>query len=288
MSRLNEERGFRKTLSYLWHQVILPNVLWTIIIGVPSFAIYAYGMYKTINSFLQNSSIPQQYLVWTIVSLIFNGVALVALIIGVVYFANYIRRKKNTPVFPKLTFDYRVTSTEYALFFKNRKEIIQTQKVNMEALNDNLEEVTHNMTWTGQKYCKSILDMQYDGVELIDTDRSCPPYTVKIRFKHPLRRGDKATYQFMTYVEDDSKAMMPYISKVIKCQTEKLVIRVTAPRGMLISPHFRITTDSYQDIHLDEPIPIEAKSVGPDYEMFEWTVENLELLKCYSICWKFS
>lgn len=284
MSKANKGGRILGLVSYLWHQVILPNLIWMALIGVPSAVAYAYSMYKTIRSFIETGTIPGCYLALAVVTLAINAIIFV---IGIIFIIYHVFHKKNVPDFPKLTFDYRVTSAEYELFFENREKIIQTQCVYLEALSDNLEEISHNMTWTGQKYCKSVLDLECKDVELIDTERESAPYAVKIKFKHPLRRGDQAFYKFQTYVEDESLTMMPYLSKIIKCQTEKLVIRVTAPKGMLKNTYFKITTDSLQDIQLDEPKPIHAKSVGP-YDLFEWTVENLELLRCYSICWEFS
>lgn len=284
VAKTNKLGHLKKLISYLWHQVVFPNLIWTAMIGVPSAVAYAYGMYKTISNYIATGNITKTYLVLAIVSSVIN---VLILIWGIFYIIYYVGHKKNVPDFPKLTFDYRVNSTEYELFFETRENIIQTQCVHLEALNDNLEEISHNMTWTGQKYCKSVLDPECDSAVLIDTNRTSAPYTVKVKFNHPLRRGDRAYYKFRTYVEDASMSMMPYLSKIIKCQTEKLVIRVTAPTGMLKNAYFRVTTDSLQDIQLDEPKQIPAKSVG-HYDLFEWTVENLELLRCYSICWEFS
>lgn len=284
MSKINFGGRLKKLVSYLWHQVIFPNLIWTAIIGVPSAAIYVFGVYKAITSFVSTGNIPMFYLVLSVVTLIINAIIFIG---GVIYLIYYFFHKKNMPKFPELTFDYRVTSSEYELFFESREKIIQTQCVHLEALNDNLKEVSHNMTWTGQKYGKSVLDVECTGVTLIDTDRTSAPYPVKIKFEHPLRRGDQASYKFSTYVEDTALSMMPFLSKIIKCQTEKLVIRVTAPRGMIKNPYFRVTTDSLQDIQLDTPKPIQVKCVG-HYELYEVTVTNLELLRCYSICWEFT
>ena len=276
--------GLKKILSYLWHQVIFPNLIWTAMIGVPSAIIYAYGIYKTISGLIKSGNVSGFYLTAAIVASVINTVILLG---GITYAVYYIRHKKNVPDFPKLVFDYRVTSAEYELFFETREKIIQTQTVHLEALNDNLQEISHNMTWTGQTYHNSTLDPDCRCASLVDTKRTSAPYTVKILFNHPLRRGDHASYKFRTYVEDNSLSMMPYLSKIIKCQTEKLVIRVTVPKGMIKNPHLKVTTDSWQDIPLGASTPIPAKSVG-HYDLYECSIENLELLRCYSICWEFS
>lgn len=284
MNKKKFTERFRKLVSYLWHQVIFPNVIWTAIIGVPSAAVCAYGVYKIIASFISSKEIPVAYLLGSIVTLIIN---VIVLIVGTVYIIYFFRHKRNLPKFPELTFDYRITSSEYELFFETREKIIQTQCVALEALNDNLEDVSHNMTWTGQNYIKSELDKDCKGVSLLDSDRTSAPYLVRIKFEHPLRRGDRSSYKFRTYVEDPTSSMMPYLSKIIKCQTEKLVIRVTAPRDMIKNAYFCVTTDSLQDIQLDMPKSIPVKNVG-HYDLFECTVENLELLRCYSITWEFT
>lgn len=269
---------------YLWQQVILPNLIWTAFIGVPSAGVSAYSIYKMVSEFIRVGTIPTPYLVLTIVTLVID---LIILIIGILYLISHFLNKRNVPAFPKLTFDYKVISSEYELFFTDREHITQTQDVCLEVLCESIEEITHNMTWTGQKYCKSDLSSECKDVELVDTDRTTPPYSVKIRFKHPLRSGDSASYKFQTRVEDQSRIMMPRLSKIIKCQTDKLMIRVTAPKGMLKNVVSVVATDYTLDIPLGNPKPIPAKSVGL-YDSFEWSIEELELLRCYSICWDFS
>lgn len=279
--------------SYFWFNVIVPNVTWNAIVAIPTAFVYLYGCYKTIQTYIATAEVPRSLVFLMIASLSVNFLILV---LGIVYVIYRSRRKAYTPEFPKLESDYRIISAECEFYFRTRDKIEQRQYYEIEVLDDALEEILHNLQWTGQKYEKSKLGegdnsatqrCNNDGITLIDTNRSSSPYPVKIKFNPVLRRGDIKSYSFTTFVSDTSKTMLPFVGKIIKCQTDRLVLRVTAPRGMIANPTFKISTDHLQDIPLDDPIPITAKVVGNN-DTFEYVVNKAELLRFYSISWDFN
>lgn len=280
---MQKENTLIKLGKYLWEQVILPNLIWTVIINIAAICTSLYGIYKTISQLISSNILPTSVVVIILASLIANVLFLFAWIIYAFYYMNC---KKSSPSFPKITRDYKITSSEYELFFENRHKIIHSQSATLEVQCDSLNSIAQNMNWTGQKYIGSKLDTHCDKLELIDTTRTTSPYPVVIKFQHPLRHGDTEYYRFHTTVEDNDNCMLPILGKVIKCETAKLVLRLTVPHGLIQNPRFCITTDYTREIPLNTPEPLSVKYIG-NYEVYEKEIENLELLRCYSICWDF-
>lgn len=282
MKKIFWERTKRLFL-YLWKNVISTNLIWSAIIGLPTIIGYIGYVWHTVVQFSKNTNIPKSYFIVTTIAIVF---CTLLSILYIVYFIQYCRSKKKKPIFPVLTSDYKVTNAEYELFFKDRTHIIQTQSAYIIALKDRLEKIDHNMGWTGQTYVKSILSSKCTGMTLTDTTRKTYPFQVSINFNRPLDCGQGAFYEFQTIVEDPTFSMIPYLTKVIKCQTGKMTIKVTAPTDMLKNMRACIYADGMREIKLSNPLPIPPKHVG-DYDLFEWPIENLELLRYYSLEWDF-
>ncbi len=268
---------------YLWNQVIVPNLIWSAIVTIPSALCFAYSLYRSYKLIMISQPLPMHYLVMILGS---GFVCLISLTLYIIYFFHYLHHKKNINIFPSFTTDYRISEAEYELFFRDRQHLTQTQTVTIISQDDSLREIKHTMNWTGQQYIKSVLSPSCRNMTLIDTTRKTAPFSVIIRLDNPLQRGSPVQYSFTTEVKDASCSMIPYLTKFVRCQTEKLTIKVTAPKGMLKNVHRCIYGDPELDIPLDAPVPVQANNAG-DYEVFEYTFSELELLRYYAICWSF-
>lgn len=274
----------KRFLRFLWKDVIFTNLIWSVIVGLPSILAYIGYVWHTVVQFSKSNNIPPRYFTVTTIVIV---LCILLLALYTIYFVQQWRSKKRRPVFPALTFDYKITDAEYELFFRDRNHIVQTQSANIISLKDNLASIDHNMAWTGQTYIQSALTSRCIGMTLTDTTRKTSPFRVSINFNQPLVCGQKVFYEFQTTVEDPTCSMIPHLTKVIKCQTEKMTIKVTAPAGMLKNVRTCVYADDMRDIKLREPTAISSKRVG-DYDLFEWPIKDLELLRYYSLEWDFS
>ena len=274
----------KSLLLYLWKNVIFPNLIWTAIIGIPAILGYVGYAWHTVVQFSKSNNVPSNYFIITTITIV---LCTILLVLYIIHFVQCRKSKKRRPVFPVLTSDYKITDAEYELFFKDRTHITQTQSANIISLKDNLEKIDHNMAWTGQSYIQSTLSSTCTGMTLTDTTRKTYPFQVTINFNKPLACGKEVFYEFQTIVEDPSCSMIPYLMKAVKCQTEKMTIKVTAPTGMLKNVKACIYADGMREIKLSEPVSIAPKRVG-DYDLFEWPIVNLELLRYYGLEWDFA
>ena len=267
---------------YFRDQVIIPNVLWTALIHIPSLLMYFYGVYRIVSEYLQTQKIPLVYAVITLVSLCIN----IGLIFVLVYFIKQSHEQDSSPRFSELDISYRLISAECQFFFESREHIEQTQDYHIEVLSASIPKITHNLQWTGQTYIRSELDSNITNVTLVDSTRKCSPYPVEIRFEPNLLRGDTKRYSFTTYVHDNSHSMMPFLGKIIRCQTDQLTLRVTAPIGMLKNLKLNVSTAPFDGIELEPPKIIPSEVVG-HYDTFKCEISKPELLMFYSLSWEF-
>lgn len=272
---------FKKAFHYLVHGVIIPNVIWAVLLSIPATGIY---IWKLVMELATNETLPHNYFVIFLCAI---GGAVVLVIIDIVYLVRYYSSKKCRPSFPELTFDYKVSDAEYELYFIDRTHIVQTQAINMVALKDGLENIDHRMGWTGQTYVGSSLTDKCRGITLTDTTKSTFPLCVSINFNKPLKRGERAFYEFESKVEDPTCSMVPFLAKAIKCETDKIRIKVTAPRGMIKKANGCVYADGMRQIRLKEPVVIYSNRAGA-CDVFEWEIEQLELLRYYSLEWEFA
>lgn len=265
---------------WLFNQVVFPNIIWLGIIGAPSAIVAITYAFRIV---IQKELLVENFVIFLICILI----CIVTMLVNIVGVFIWRVQKKKESVFQKVTSDYEIDSAEFELYFKDRTHIVQRQSARIISCIEGLETIDHTMMWTGQKYIRSELSSDSRGMSLIDSKRKNPPYDVQIKFDEPLPCNVPKRYGFETVVEDANESMMPMLSKVIKCKMANLTMKVSAPQGMIVNAKGCVTTDSMRDIEIKPAIEIKPKRVG-DMELFEWDVEDLELLRCYSISWEFA
>ena len=273
-----------KILKYLLN-LIVSNIIWSIIISIPAAIMGIFTTIKIIKIQVLAQQIPIK---WVVLHIITIGICIILLVINIIYCIYKVYVNKKRPSFPKIESDYIIKKSEFELFFRDRANIEQRQSIELQVLKDNFSRIVNTIYWTGDKYLGSkLLKGAEANLRLEENVRSHSPYKVSIIMPEKVKRNDIFSYSMQTVVNDDDESMEPYLSKVIKCQTEELILKLTAPVGLVENVKFLISADQAKELVLEEPDIITHRKVG-DYDYYEVKLKNLELLHYYSLTWKFS
>lgn len=271
--------------KYLLFQVIIPNIIWFVIISIPSAITGLIFFVKAIIDYANNQAVPTALFVTQVVA---AGICILTLIVDVVYLIYRLVHRRNHPVFPKLESEYKITHSEQELFFRDREHIAFRQHVDFVSLKNDLRHFDHTYYWTGQKYVKStLINGSERGIVLTDSIRNSSPYNVTVDYPRAINYNQADNYSLETIVEDANRSMIPHLCKMIKCSTKSLKLKVTAPVGLLQNAQAFVSTDYQGDIILDPKRPLTPSRVG-DNEVFEYEWQDLDLLHCYTIAWEFA
>lgn len=184
--------------------------------------------------------------------------------------------------------DFKNRSLKNTLEFLTRTNIEETSEASIEALAEEVSQVSHKQYWTGSSF---------DGITLqyCSVSHSCeykvgsePPYACMVSFTPPLKKGDCAEFGIKTKVKDMKCIMSPYYAQMVTTHTEKLVLEVVAPEGLITD----VETVVYADLAMRKDYEVRRTKIstvgeeGKDRYIFE--VDNPNLMYSYCIEWKFT
>ena len=275
----------KKWAHYLLFQVIIPNVIWIIIISIPSAITGLIFFTKADIDYANNNTISSTIF---ILQLVAAGICILTLIADIFYLLYRFFYRKKHPVFPKLESEYKITNSEQEFFFRDREHIIFRQHIDFISLNNCLKHFEHTYYWSGQKYIETKLTNGIErGIKITDSNRTSSPYTVSVDFPREIGYNQADNYSLETIVEDENHSMIPYIGKMIKCVTKTMKLKITAPTGLLHNVRAQVSTDYKGDITLEPETTLIPSIVG-DNEVFEYSWHDLNLLHCYRLAWDFA
>lgn len=277
-------KRIKEWAKYLLLQVIIPNVIWIIIISIPSAITGLIFFTKAVIDFAKNKA---GYKTLFIVQLVAAGICILTLIADIIYLVYRFFYRKNHPVFPTIESKYKITYSEQEFFFRDREHIVFRQHIDFVSLKEDLKHFEHTYYWSGQKYIKTILTSGTErGVTVTDTNRTSSPYTISVDFPREIGYNQMDNYCLETHVKDENHSMIPYLGKIVKCATKSIKLKVTAPIGMIHNVRALVSTDYSGDIILEPEKKLNPSKVG-DNEVFEYSWNDLDLLHCYTLVWDF-
>lgn len=193
------------------------------------------------------------------------------------------------PTFPPLESRYVITNAEIELFFEDREHITQRQTISFCVKDESLDSISHTMTWTGDGYGGSQLDKTslQRGYHLTEAASSASIFKVTVTFPEEKPASDKGTYCIETKVTDTKHQMMPFLARLIKCPTEQLSLKITAPPGMIQSCKQMVTADSTCDFILSGPKLVKLERVG-NLSYYQYKFDKPDLLRYYRLEWIFT
>ena len=280
MWRMKKNNKIFKAFKYLINDVIVPNVIW---FGLGLVAVSIIGSAKTLIAllnYLSKDTIAQRECIIALVSIV---VCLFGGIIGIICLV----KSKNGFNF-QIASTYTIVDSEFELFFETREIIVNRQKISFMVTASSLDKIVHTMTWTGSKFGKCDLDddSKRRGFELKEVKKSAEIHVYHVVFPREYQFGEKDSYIIETHVEDANHSMLPFLSRHIKCQTDLLKLKITAPIGMIKNCEYFISVDQEGEMKLSEPLAVDHELVG-NYYCYKQQVSDLDMLRFYRISWQF-
>lgn len=255
--------GFVSSLSatVIW---ILLGSLWSLIAA-------------NIISLLQNKVVlPWQYFV----AGISIGVALTA---SVVFYKD--KTNKFKPKFPSLSMDYMYKKIDTEIHFITREEITYTSCFNILALKE-IKGMKRTHEWTGTTISELPIIKSKTSNHKVELCKDEPRKTINVIFEVPLQKNHETDCILMYELGDSLRKMQPFLGHVVKNPTEKIILRLCVPKGMVTSVKKCIYADSSAQISLSLPQIINPRYIG-NIEMYEWEIDNPSLLYFYRMNWEF-
>lgn len=277
----------KKWGAYLISQVIVPNVIWTALLSIPSAFLSVKAITDIAAAVMVSKAIPLNLLVTAGICTLICFLALLSNLIFLAY--KLLHKEQPIMQFPSLESSYRYSLMEYELYFKDREHILLRQTFHFEVSAENLTSISHIMQWTGNSYKPAVLspESQQKGYHLKEKQKSAAMFGFDIVFPEPKAKGYSGSYSFELELEDLKLAMIPILAKLIKCETDKLVLKVTAPPGVIESCERLVSADITCDFILSEPQPVLLEKVG-EYHCYRHTFTDLELLRYYMLRWNWA
>lgn len=188
---------------------------------------------------------------------------------------------------PHVITDFKNRSLKNTLEFLTRTNIEETSEASIEALAEEVSQVSHKQYWTGSSF---------DGIILqhCSVSHSCeykvgsePPYACMVSFTPPLKKGDCADFGIKTKVKDMKCIMSPYYAQMVTTHTEKLVLEVVAPEGLITD----VETVVYADLAMRKDYEVSREKVtvvvDGEKERYVFEVSDPNLMYSYCLEWKF-
>lgn len=285
-----------KGVRYLITQVIIPNVIWTALLGIPGAVIGIIYIVKGCQELAAMGSISPLTLAIAIVCVV---VCFLSLLFTVIYLFYQIRLNKQhkqgaeeqeahqAPPFPPIRTGYAIVRAEFELHFKDREHLLQRQKITYRVEEENVDSIDHTIQWTGTGYRQTRLKKESfnKGYRLKET-KAGNIICVKVLLPEKKGPGFSDSYTLETEVFDSEHQMFPALARRIMTPTEWLRLKVTVPEGMVQSCEQFVSVDFPPQYRLTEPISVEAENFG-DNLCYQQEFRNPELLRYYVLRWIF-
>lgn len=275
------KKKLKGVFDYLIKQVIVPNIIWA---ALGLILVSILGMVNTIKALLNYLSKGVIVNEASILALI----AIVICLFGGITSVVFIRRlsKKTSPIVEST---YTITDSEFELFFETREKIVNRQTIFFTVTASKLDKISHTFVWTGSSFtsCDLDSDSKQRGYRLKEERKSSGIYVYSVLFPETYKFREKGNYTLEAKVEDANHSMLPFLSRSIKCQTDKLNLKVTAPIGMIKKCGYYVSVDSAGEMQLTEIEKIKRELVGNN-ECYRKQVLDLDMLRYYRLSWEFS
>lgn len=282
----------RNGLRYLITQVIIPNLIWTALLAIPSAVV---GIKYIVDGCLELAATGGVSPRTLVIAGVCVGVCLLSLLSAAASFFYQRRLSKKggqeahqAPAFPPIRTGYAIVSSEVELYFKDREHIVQRQKITYRVEEEHVDAVEHTIQWTGEGRPQNRLKKESfrKGYRLEETRVG---NTVNVRVLLPEKKspGFSDTYTLETEVLDTGHQMAPALARRIISPTESLRLKVTVPEGLIQDCERLVSVDFPPRYLLSKPAPAEAERFG-DNLCYQYALEHPELLRHYSLRWTFT
>lgn len=220
---------------------------------------------------------------WWIILGIFAFLSAANIVVGILQFV----KRTNKPKFPAIKSDVLYENMRTELHFTDREHIKCYREVDFKVLCEKMKYIRKQFTWTGDGYKGTFLDERSKSKDfkIDDSIRKLPPQIYDIEFDHDKLKGEEVSYCVRSEVEDNMHVMQPVLSQHITSKTKKLVLVLTAPKGMVQNVKSSVFADSASKVQIQKYEEVDVRAYG-DLETFEINIKNPELLHIYKLEWE--
>lgn len=271
----------KKAVKFFSSQIVIPGILWDWVKNIFLLIFNILGL-KAWNILASGGNIsPSDRILLRFCAL----VCTLNMIYLLIHFIKKLNSKAVVPNFPYLESNYVICKEEVELFFEDREHITYRRTVFYQVKDKSLKSISHPMTWTGDSNHRSQLDSEslQKGYRLTETKSNASRFIVTVTFPEA---GYSGHYCFETKLTDTKHQMMPSLSRLIKCSTEKLSLKITAPPAIIQSCEQFVSADPTHNFILSGPESVKPERVGNSL-VYRYNPKKLELLRYYKLQWIF-
>ena len=168
-------------------------------------------------------------------------------------------------------------------------DIIYTMEYDGIATKQNVECFNQFLSWTGNSYISSELISHNVDAHLEDNieKRTVPPYPLRVVFDEDISENERVKFSIKTLVSDDTKTMIPVSSFYVKYPTDEIILKVSAPNGLIHTVRKKCYQDANREIQI-----FSSKSVGQEalggHRCYTYRILKPTPLLYYTLEWRFS
>lgn len=251
---------------------IVSKTIWVILAPVVT------ALVSMIGSFLQQSSI----------AIIISCVSLLISIVALVFF---LRREGKSGVEQSkegIVPQFNASTIEAEFYFVDRETMESRIEYDMKLTCSSMREYPRDLLWSGTEYNGTIIASEYaEEYEIEEQVGPQSPHDYLIKFKTEKKLGDTVKFKTITKVGDTGHIMKNYYAFTVTHQIGELVLRVSAPKGLIKDVKKAIYADRGRTLMVGTAGRISRKVVG-NLEEYTFTYKNPTLLYNYFIEWQFT
>ena len=189
--------------------------------------------------------------------------------------------------------DIKYANLDCTFTFRSRTDMCEVTEYELVALHDEIKQISSKVNWTGSSFNGFSLKECSKPYELTVLEKPEQQlYTAIISLNDALKEGEHLCVKMQIDAKDSTKIMGPYYSQYLAIKTEKLTMRVCAPKNTIKDVKMVIYADANankdyivesEELHSEE----KTSTSNGDLDCFSIEVERPALKYLYCIEWSF-
>jgi len=195
--------------------------------------------------------------------------------------------------------DIKYVSREISFCFDTRDCIRSIEKVEIQALRDNISTIPISFYWSGSSlegveftdhtnYLADASEGEKPSITYENKTESARPYIGIATLTPGMREGKSCKFETVVNLRDAAHIMNPCLSQFVPVLTDKLVLRVKARKNLLED----VRGSFYADENMDPEKKVQSYEVeistDGEYTVYSYSIEHPDLNCTYCIEWNFS
>ncbi len=173
--------------------------------------------------------------------------------------------------------------------FKSCEDIEYTMKFEGYATKPNIDTFEKRLSWSGTEYISTTLVSSNIKAHIDDNigHRNHSPYTFRISFDEDVVTNDKIIFTTKTLLSDETKCMIPLSSFCVKYPIDELVLKVSAPIGLLHTMRKKCYRDASRQLQVFSSKNVDQEEIE-GYRIYSYPIKSPNPWMYYVLEWNFS